>query len=165
MNGKPTIADILLKVIYDRKTGCWNWAAGKNGKGYGYMTVSGKQRPAHRLAFEAAYTKIPKDLVIDHKCRNRGCVNPEHLRIVTPKQNALENNSGKSAENIVKTHCVNGHEFTPANTIVKWRDARHRHMRRVCRTCQRESWKLYMRRKRGLDSRLSRTTEGSKDQP
>lgn len=63
--------------------------------GYGSIRAdapSRKNLKAHRVAYELKYGAIPDGLVIDHICRNRSCVNPEHLRPVTKKQNS-ENRS------------------------------------------------------------------------
>lgn len=85
---------------------------------------------AHRVAWELANAEeIPAGLYVDHMCRNRRCVNPDHLRVVTPRVNATENNVGPSAANAARTHCVNGHEFTLENTYV------HGPGWRKCRTC------------------------------
>ena len=61
--------------------------------GYGAFWKNEKKRavPAHRMSLELADINIPKGLVVDHICKNRGCVNPKHLRLVTPRVNALEN--------------------------------------------------------------------------
>ena len=59
---------------------CWPWTARTGGPGYGYID----DRPAHRVAYELTIGPIPLGLVIDHLCRNRICVNPQHLEVVTP---------------------------------------------------------------------------------
>ena len=72
---------------------CWDWIACKDSDGYGAFWKNEKKRavPAHRMSLELADINIPKGLVVDHICKNRGCVNPKHLRLVTPRVNALEN--------------------------------------------------------------------------
>lgn len=73
--------------------GCLIWQASlesgaKDGiSGYGRMQFGGKTHQAHRWAWEQANGKIPAGMVIDHKCWNRACVNVDHLRVVTRKQN------------------------------------------------------------------------------
>lgn len=70
------------------KTGtCWNWVAGKTSNGYGLFKFDGTTQVAHRLAYVATHGPIPKGMQIDHMCHNRGCVRPDHLRVVTAKQN------------------------------------------------------------------------------
>lgn len=118
-----------------RKGVCWEWFAGKSSSGYGYMIVSGKSKSVHRISWEVHRGPIPSGMWLDHLCHNRACVNPDHLRLVTPRQNALENNNGLSAQNILKTHCDNGHEFTPENTHIRRRSAKSINLRRVCRIC------------------------------
>ncbi len=76
-------------------------------KGYGTFGPIG----AHRISFELANGKVPKGLVLDHICRVRHCVNPDHLRIVTRGQNVLENSVSACAINKAKTHCIHGHDF------------------------------------------------------
>ena len=78
---------------------CWNWNGWKSADGYGrfFPKRSGPQL-AHRFSYELANGPIPERMVIDHKCHNRGCVNPRHLRTVTSKQN-MENRNGAPAHN------------------------------------------------------------------
>jgi hypothetical protein len=79
---------------------CWEWQGAKyNTEGYGvgmnWTDADGKHRraPAHRIAFELTTGPIPEGKLIDHMCHNPSCVNPDHLRIVTQKQN-MENLAG-----------------------------------------------------------------------
>jgi hypothetical protein len=71
----------------DKSGNCWNWTAYKNAQGYGRFMFNEKVRMAHRVAFELEHGSIPEGLEIDHMCHNESCVNPGHLRAVTPKQN------------------------------------------------------------------------------
>ena len=77
-------------------TKCWNWT-GRPVKGYGKFRYGGRKVSAHRLAYALTNGCEPPDQ-IDHICHNRACVNPEHLRPVTNKQNQ-ENQGGLSAAN------------------------------------------------------------------
>ena len=73
----------------DKTDTCWNWTGGKT-EGYGMFRVSNyprKMRGAHRVSYEMHAGPIPAGKVIDHRCRNRLCVRPDHLRVVTQKQN------------------------------------------------------------------------------
>jgi hypothetical protein len=106
----------------------------------GYLQKGG--RYIHRIAYEVAYGPIPEGLTIDHLCRNRRCVNAEHLEAVTGKENTLRGEA-ISAINIRKTHCVHGHEFTEENTY----RAPSMPNERVCRIC-RAAYKKRTRRKR-----------------
>lgn len=107
-------------------TGCWEWQ--------GTVTSSGYAKSAgvfvHRLMYESHVAPIPDGYEVDHLCRNTSCVNPAHLEAVTPKVNKLRSTS-PWANNARKTHCDNGHAFTPDNIYV-WQNRRH------CKTCKRE---------------------------
>jgi len=76
-----------LDLYTDKAGDCWVWTPGKNKKGYGSVSVDGKQSGAHRAAYELAYGPIPKGMQVDHKCHNAACVRPDHLRQATSKQN------------------------------------------------------------------------------
>lgn len=72
----------------EKTAACWIWTAGKS-EGYGmFKTEENKMRGAHRLSYEMHCGPIPAGSLIDHICRNRDCVNPQHLRTVTTKQNS-----------------------------------------------------------------------------
>lgn len=103
------------KVDLDWKTGCWNWVGSKNKDGYGNLSINGKNVTSHRFSYELFKSKISKGLTIDHICRNTSCCNPNHLEIVTIKDNILRGTSF-AASNARKTHCPQGHEYTKENT-------------------------------------------------
>lgn len=79
------------------KTGaCWEWVASRNESGYGLIAEGAPSKKillAHRVSYELTVGPIGESLFIDHKCHNTSCVNPEHLRPVTHKQN-MENRNG-----------------------------------------------------------------------
>lgn len=79
---------------------CWEWTGAKTGAGYGHVLLNYKNVYAHRLSYELLVGPIPEGLVIDHVCRNRGCINPEHLEPVTPRENVMR----------APKHVVHGHE-------------------------------------------------------
>lgn len=86
---------------------CWEWTGAKS-HGYGNFKAHGKFWKAHRFAYELVRDSIPHGLVLDHLCRNPGCVNPFHLEAVTQKVNVQRGN-------VPKTHCLRGHERSPEN--------------------------------------------------
>lgn len=124
------------KVI--RGDGCWTWS-GAHFTMTGYAIFNKKMddgvwRPtvAHRVAYEIAVGPIPDGLVIDHLCRNRGCVNPQHMEPVSRGENVLRGES-QSARQARQTHCIHGHEFTPENTYRRPGAPN----KRDCRVCMR----------------------------
>lgn len=106
--------DKLLSRMSKLPSGCWEWTGTKD-RGYGYVAHNGKTTQAHRAVYEELVGPIPSGLQIDHLCRNRSCVNPKHLELVTQRVNILRG-EGLTAQNARKTHCAKGHEFSTANT-------------------------------------------------
>lgn len=122
-------------------TPCIIWPGAKD-QGYGRIKIKGRKLMAHRVIYENIKGKIKRGLELDHLCRNRGCVNPDHLEPVTTKENVLRGN-GACARNARKTHCKNGHALVPGN-IVK----RHDHpSSRECLICHRANGRNTYRRK------------------
>lgn len=109
--------------------GCWEWlGATFVGNGYGQVTHGDvPTKLAHRFSYIAFNGPVPPDLVLDHLCRNRRCVNPAHLEPVTPQVNVIRGNVGVAQR--AKTHCIRGHEFTGYNLIKKDNGTRR------CREC------------------------------
>lgn len=126
-----TLNRFWAKVEVDHDTGCWLWQAGRDGKGYGQFAVGEKNVLAHRFAWQLERGPIPEGLQIDHLCRVRHCVNPDHLEPVTARTNTLRGIS-ISAANATKTECIHGHPFDDANTRIASNGTRH------CRTCDRD---------------------------
>lgn len=126
------LARFLAKVARHTKDSCWNWTACKSQRGYGRFGVGRRTYFAHRVAY-LWHTGAEDDpaLVTDHRCRNTSCVNPLHLRLVTPKENSL---SGVSfaANNARKTHCPEGHPLEGDN-LVQYDLERGS---RSCKTCR-----------------------------
>jgi hypothetical protein len=85
---KPIDMDYLTdRSIVDPETGCWLWQKAKTSQGYGNVRFQGKNYVAHVLAYLLAHGPKPEGLDLDHICRNRNCVNPDHLEPVTRQEN------------------------------------------------------------------------------
>ena len=144
------------KVEVHQPSGCWEWTGSILRSGYGQFSVAsfGSFLP-HRVAFHLLVGEVSPDLDVDHLCRNPRCVNPDHLQLVTKRVNTLRG-YGPSSENAKKTHCKNGHEFTPENTFY----FPSQKGKRTCRTCWQEISRsdrsrarrcVYMRSERGKE--------------
>ncbi|GHJ59171.1 hypothetical protein NOK12_16890 [Nocardioides sp. OK12] len=115
--------------------GCLVWLACTNSTGYGtFAGGAGKTVMAHRWSYEHHVGPIPEGLHLDHLCRNRACVNPEHLEPVTVSANLLRSvEVGKS--NARKTHCPSGHPYSADNVYLYSTPAKP--INRLCRACRR----------------------------
>lgn len=121
------IRDRILSSIEVNEAGCWVWQKYTTPKGYGRI---GRLR-AHRVAFEVFRGTIPAGLEIDHLCRVRNCVNPDHLEPVTGRENIMRSDA-PPAINARKTECDKGHPFDNQNARVRPNG------RRACRRCDRD---------------------------
>jgi hypothetical protein len=133
--------DILKARSKLHANGCIEWIRRKDRYGYGLIELEGKTRLAHRVSYEIAKGDISEGMQLDHLCRKRACINPEHLEPVTNKENALRG----TAPAILLHHsgkCAAGHEISGANLYVSPSGRRH------CRACNRAAVARYNRRKR-----------------
>lgn len=93
---KPRLtAEQRFWIKVEKTDSCWNWTAGKNPAGYGSF-FDGGWRMAHRYSWELHNGPIGAGLELDHKCHHQGCVNPDHLRPVTPAENHQNRNGAQS---------------------------------------------------------------------
>jgi hypothetical protein len=131
---------------------CWLWTGsasrgGHRGGSYGHFWdgVQNKLVLAHRFSYEMAHgIIIPADLTIDHLCKNTLCVRPDHLEVVTVRENVLRSD-GLTARYARRTHCNYGHPFDEANTIFSSGERR-------CRECKRINSQKQRARKRAVVS-------------
>jgi hypothetical protein len=129
--------------------GCIYWLGGFSGSGYGTINVPGYgPQYVHRVIAAHRFGDLPDDLTVDHTCHNRsedceghhrcehrGCVNPDHLELVTQ----AENQRRACAR---RTRCINGHDYEPDNLRYGPNGSR------ICITCVRRSNMLSARRRR-----------------
>lgn len=114
--------DRFIRFIIKDDMGCWLWQGHLDKNGYGSFWQKTGHR-AHRWSYEYYKEKIPQGLTIDHLCRVKNCVNPDHLEVVTNRENILR------AKPVNKS-CKNGHLYSEhgfLNTLG----------RKACRICSR----------------------------
>lgn len=115
MPRKTALERFEEKYVPEPNSGCWLWI-GRLCDGYGRFDVHDSARKkslpkrAHKWAYENLRRPVPPDRQLDHLCRVRCCVNPDHLEAVTSKENTLRG-EGVSADNSRKRHCPKGHEY------------------------------------------------------
>ena len=129
-----------------RKSGCWEWTGYINDGGYGTFHTSERPVLAHRFSYNRAYGEIMEGLELDHLCRNRRCVNPNHLEQVTRRENTMRGNAPQKLKLRQKMiadqrmeKCKNGHSYRETPPYMNG-------LRKHCRICKADS----KRRIRGL---------------
>lgn len=134
---------------------CWEWTGTRNNRGYGTFSLyfSGRKPSpyksilAHRFSYESFIGPIPDGLQIDHLCRVRHCVNPNHLEPVTARENTFRSAKSASVINDAKTHCPQGHPLSGPN--LGFKKSKRGKPARYCRTCAyaaNEAWRQRQRR-------------------
>ena len=126
---RPTAKARFWAKLDKTESGCWEWVGNILQSGYGQIAITHTHMElAHRFAYELLVGPIPEGLQLDHLCRVRHCVNPDHLEPVTARENVLRGN-GIAAQSARQTHCIHGHPFDEGNTYLTKRGWRQ------CRTC------------------------------
>lgn len=109
---------------------CWEWMGGKSGGGYGVFD----HKKVHIWAYEHLVGVRPEGLDLDHLCRNKVCVNPDHLEPVTRRVNVLRGGA-PPAVNARRVACSRGHLYVEGSFFVYVRPDTGTKMR-VCRICR-----------------------------
>jgi len=129
----PTAEERFWAKVHRQPEGCWRWTGAKN-QGYGaFHATPNRTIPAHRYAYELLRGPIPPGLTIDHLCRVRDCVNPDHMEPVSRGENVLRGES-LPAQNKRRDCCKNGHLLTGTNVKI---EISHDRTSRRCLVCRR----------------------------
>lgn len=141
-------AALLRNTSPEPNSGCWLWMGGVGPTGYGYMTGGKKHHhiAVHIASYELFKGRVPAGMEIDHKCRVRCCVNPDHLQTLTHADNVrrgIDVGGHVSRVQKAKTHCPYGHPYSGDNLAIS------KYGSRQCRECWRFWGKNKRPRKRG----------------
>ena len=136
MHGQfPSIADRL-----DVSGDCWIWNGYKDKVGYGHLGTRDGVYLVHRHVWELLVGPITDDLVLDHLCLVKACVNPDHLEPVTQAENNRRNKNAIGPKRRREKVCANGHEFSGKNLSMSVTG------QRVCKACSREKTRRFRER-------------------
>ncbi len=140
MKWRPVLDRLLDFALPEPNSGCWLWMGRCSPKGYGQISGTDQMmRPAHCVAYELFKGPIPEGTEIDHLCRVRCCVNPQHLEAVTHRENVLRIQR--------PSHCPSGHLYDERNTRFFRSNARPGPARscRACATANMRKWRARRR--------------------
>ncbi len=124
VSAQPELTQRFWSRCAPAADGCLMWTGALTEWGYGRFHFDYHSVYAHRFAYEAINGPIADGLTIDHLCRNKACVNPNHLEAVTTQVNTIRHTSSI-------TRCPAGHGYSEENTRMDRRGKRH------CRACDR----------------------------
>lgn len=136
--------NILSKI--EKTDTCWIWKGEVMDSGYGRMSKAYGRKRAHRYVYEHMVGKISFGLHLDHLCRNRICVNPDHLQPVSPRENILRG-EGIAAQMARKDVCAKGHPLKGKNLIFHFNTAKRRYYR-SCRICKKDTYYRWLNKKK-----------------
>lgn len=127
---------------------CWTWTGARNHLGYGQIWVSDEKRVvmAHIFSVWMSGRLIPDGWDVDHLCRNPPCVNPDHLEPVPHAENMRRAPWTAVQFQASKTHCPQGHPYSPENTKMKRNSSGT--LSRLCKECRLENQRRRRARKR-----------------
>ena len=123
------INNFYSHIKFNKETECWDWQADKDKDGYGMFGLKFGRR-AHRISLLIHGIKLIDGLQVDHLCKNKSCVNPEHLEQVTNLENIKRADYQVTMHNAGKTHCKRRHPLSGYNLIIKKGNKRN------CRICR-----------------------------
>lgn len=141
---RPSAEERFWAYVEKTET-CWVWKGGLSATGYGQFHYEGRNWRVHRYSYTLLVGPITDGLVLDHLCRNRACVNPDHLEAVSNRTNIVRGQT-LPAENVAKTHCARQHPYDEENTWVNSKGHRY------CRKCHAENQRNYTQRKAAQDA-------------
>lgn len=141
MGRKRNTVERLLKLYVHKTETCWEWTGAIAMNGYSKTKLNFKYTSGHRAFFEHYKGPISPGLQIDHLCKNKRCVNPEHLEMVTPRENSARSPGTISTINRHKLECNSGHLLSGDNLYMT-PDGR-----RQCRSCKTAAAHKYNKKK------------------
>lgn len=135
------LARFYAKIKVSKRTGCWNWTGHVMETGYGQFGISDRKVvPAARYSYSIHKGHVPFRKDVTPGCKNKRCVNPDHLQAVERKTSLMRGDTWRHLTE--KTHCSQGHPFSGSNLHI------HANGSRVCRNCRAAAGRAYRARQK-----------------